>query len=408
MRFVLLTASKDLRRRLADPAALVLWIGLPVVIGILLGLISGDGGPASKAHLLVVDHDNTFASRLAIGAGRQGQLGRFLEIDEVTPEDGQRRIQAGDASALLIIPKGFQDGVLNEQPTELTLITNPAQRIFPQILEEGLRMLAEAAFYMQRLFGGPLRAALAGGDSRPSDDAVATTSRSINQVIRRLDGTLAPPVIGLDTKIEAERSQGVGFGAIFLPGLLVMSLLFVANGMSLDLWVEKEAGTLRRTVSVPHRLGSFLAGKMAAALVVIAFVVIVALGVGLTLFSAQPFRASLAFLWACYAGAALFCYFVLIQLSFTSARAAGIASQMVVFPLMMIGGSFFPFEAMPAWMARLGRWTPNGLAVVHVKEILFGQPDVASIAVAALAIGIPAALAFAVSIRRLKGPFLTS
>ena len=47
---------------------------------------------------------------------------------------------------------------------------------------------------------------------------------------------------------------------------------------------------------------------------------------------------------------------------------------MIVFPLIMIGGSFFPFEVMPAWMARIGRWTPNGLASRNVKQILFGQP----------------------------------
>jgi ABC-type multidrug transport system permease subunit len=216
------------------------------------------------------------------------------------------------------------------------------------------------------------------------------------------------PAISLETKTEAGRSQTINFGAICLPGLLLMSLLFMANGTSLDVWVEKEAGTLRRTVSTPQQLGVFLAGKMAAALVLIAFVVTVALGVGMALFNAQPLRASLAFLWACYAGAALFCYFVLIQLLFTSARAAGIASQMVVFPIMMIGGSFFPFEAMPAWMARIGRWTPNGLAVAHLKDILFGQPDAASIAVGAVAIGVPAAVAFAASVRRLRGPFLTS
>jgi ABC-type multidrug transport system permease subunit len=408
MRFALLGASKDLRRRLADPAALLLWIGLPIVIGLLLELLSGSGGgPAVKAHLLVVDQDHTLASRLVTAAGGQPQLS-FLQLEAVTLEDGQRRIQAGDASALLIIPRGFQDGVVNEQPTQLTLITNPAQQILPQILEEGLRMLAEAVFYAQRFFGAPLRAVVAERGGSPSDEAVAAVSRSINQALRRLDGTLLPPVMSLEVKTEAERSRTVDFGAMFLPGLLFMSVLFMANGMSLDVWIEKDRGTLRRTVSTPQRLGWFLAGKMIAAVVLIALVVFVALAVGVTLFHIRPLRAPLAFLWSCYAGAALFCFFVLIQLSASSARAAGVASQMVVFPLMMIGGSFFPFEAMPEWMARIGRWTPNGLAVTHVREILLGQQDAGSIALAAAAIGAPAALAFALSVRRLRGAFVTS
>jgi hypothetical protein len=45
--FVLIAAIKDLRRRFADPAALLIWIGLPVVVGALMSLVSGGGsGPA--------------------------------------------------------------------------------------------------------------------------------------------------------------------------------------------------------------------------------------------------------------------------------------------------------------------------------------------------------------------------
>jgi hypothetical protein len=32
----------------------------------------------------------------------------------------------------------------------------------------------------------------------------------------------------------------------------------------------------------------------------------------------------------------------------------------VLFPLLMAGGSFFPFEALPDWIAAIGRRTPNG------------------------------------------------
>ena len=65
-------------------------------------------------------------------------------------------------------------------------------------------------------------------------------------------------------------------------------------------------------------------------------------------------------------------YLVLIQLLASSTRGGQFLSSMIVFPLMMIGGSFFPLEVMPPWMARIGRWTPNGLGVVQLKEILFG------------------------------------
>jgi hypothetical protein len=63
---------------------------------------------------------------------------------------------------------------------------------------------------------------------------------------------------------------------------------------------------------------------------------------------------------------------------------------------------------MPPWMQEIGRWTPNGLAVLHVKRILFDTIDLRALAVAALGIGLPAAIAFFLSVRRLKGAFATS
>jgi ABC-2 type transport system permease protein len=407
-RFVFVAAAKDLRRRLADPAALLMWIGLPVVIGGLLALITGgSSGPEIKAHLLVADQDNTLVSRLLVGAGRQGQLGRFLELEEVALQAGERRIQAGEGSALLIVPRGFQDAVLQEQPTQLTVITNPSERILPQIVVEGLGIVAEATFYLQRLVGVPVRAALA-GRSGSEADVVAAVSRSISEAIARARGTLVPPLIALDTRFETDRRGGVDFGALLIPGLLFMSLLFTANGMSLDVWIEKERGTLRRSVSTPRGLGVFLAGKLVAALVLMAAVVAVALGVSAAFFAVPLARLPLAFAWSCYAGAALFCFFILIQVSASTFRAASVLSQMVVLPLMMIGGSFFPFEIMPGWMANIGRWTPNGLAVTELKAMLFTRPDLGSIAVAALAIGIPAALAFALAARRMRRGFVVA
>ena len=73
MTFLTAAVWKDIRRRLADPAAQLIWIGLPVVFGGMMSLVIGDSGPAPKAHLLVVDEDRSFLSGLVGAAGRQGR-----------------------------------------------------------------------------------------------------------------------------------------------------------------------------------------------------------------------------------------------------------------------------------------------------------------------------------------------
>jgi len=409
VRFVLTSALKDLRRRLTDPAALLMWMGLPILIGALLSLIDGGNGPAPKAHLLIVDEDQSLVSRLLIGGSRQGRLAEFLDVEIVTADAGRRKIDHGDASALLTIPKGFEDGVLREQPATLTLVTNPAERILPVIIEEGLKMLVEAAFYVQRLFGQQLREIADSIRSvrGPSSEGVAAVSRAFNDRLRAVQATLFPPVLELEAKAAPKEDQP-NFWALFLPGLLLMSLMFTAQGMSLDIWIEKTSGTLRRLLSTPQRVASFLMGKLVASVTIMALAVVVALGLGVVMFGVPMARAPLALVWAAFAGAALFSYLVLIQVLSTSTRGGQFLSSMIVFPLIMIGGSFFPFEVMPAWMARIGRWTPNGLAVAKIKEILFGHPEPGALAVAAVALGVPAAVAFWLAVRRLRGQFAVS
>jgi ABC-type multidrug transport system permease subunit len=410
MPFVLTAALKDLRRRIADPAALAMWMGLPIVIGTLMSLLSSGGGPVLKARLLVVDEDKSFLSGLVVSGGRQGQLGEMLEIEPLDAVAGRKKIDAGDASALLTIPKGFQERVLNDRPVTLALVTNPAERILPSIIEEALRMLVEAAFYVQRLFEPQIRAAIdsTSGQAAPSDETVASVSRAFNQRLRAVQNTLVPPVMTLEAKTVSESAEAVDFWSLFLPGLLFMSLLFSGQGMSLDIWVEKTGGTLRRTLSTPRGAGAFLGGKLLAAIAIMGVAVLGALMLGVTMFHVPVARAPVAFIWATFSGAALFCYFVLVQLVSTSMRGGQLMSTIVMFPLMMLGGSFFPFEVMPAWMAAIGRWTPNGLAVANVKQILFGRLDPPALVIGAVAIGTPAAVAFMLAVRRIAGKFATT
>ncbi|HYN06433.1 MAG TPA: ABC transporter permease [Vicinamibacterales bacterium] len=411
MRFLAASIWKDLRRRLADPAAQLVWIGLPIVFGGLMSLVIDDGGPAPKAHVLVVDEDRTLLSGLVTGAGRQGQLGQFLEIETVPALDGHARIQAGKASALLMIPKGFQDGVLREQPTELTLVTNPAQRILPRIIEEGLRMAIEAAFYLQRIFGASIRDIVAGGVSTPgfpTDDRVAGISRRINQNLQQLQGTLVPPVITVETRTEASPTANFQFGPMFMPGLLFMSLLLVSQSISADIWIEKEKGTLRRAMSTPQRLHVLLAAKIAGAAALMLLVAIVAVVIGVVAFDVAPARVPGTIAWAAFAGTALLCYFLFLQMLGTSQRGANLLTTMVVFPMMMVGGSFFPFEIMPPGMAAVGRSLPNGMAVTQTRALMFGQPEPGALLIATLVIGGLALAAFLGSVSRLRGRFLIS
>ncbi len=401
LRFVLLTAFKDLKRRLADPMALAVWAGIPLLVGTTITLVGGREARTLEAHVLVADLDESLVSTLVSNAG-----GRFLETEKVGLDEGRARMNAGDATALLVIPEGFQDGVLYERPTRLQLITNPAERILPSLVEEWLDILLEATFYVQRLMGEPIQE-IADSESFPANEQVRRLSVQINDRLATIQDVAFPPVIQIDYEGQGqEEGASSGFGLLFFPGFLFMSVLFVAQGMSDDVWNEKQQGTLRRFISVPRSAASFLGGKLLAGTVLMAFIATFGVGIGVLFFGLTPAALPLAVLWCALAGTAMYTLFLLIQLFALTPRAGSLFTMMVLFPLIMLGGSFFPFELMPGWMREVGSWTPNGQALVQLKHILAGDLQPAALAGAAAFLTGSGAVLFSLSLRRLKGRFL--
>ena len=64
-RLVRSAAAKDVRRRFRDPMALLLWLGVPLLIGTLITLAMGGRAPQPPtAHVLLADEDGGHLSNL--------------------------------------------------------------------------------------------------------------------------------------------------------------------------------------------------------------------------------------------------------------------------------------------------------------------------------------------------------
>jgi ABC-type multidrug transport system permease subunit len=410
MRYLFVAAAKDIRRRLADPAAFAFWIGLPLLLGGLLSFISDSGGPPPRATVLVVDEDATFASGLLLTALERAPT---MDLQNVSLDEGRRRIGDGDATALLVVPAGFQQAVLETSSTsaaraELELVADPAPQILPGIVEETLEIAVEGVFYAQQIFGPALRRiADQAGPGPPTNADVAAIAVEINGELASLRNILFPPAVALTVVRDtpARAAPSLSFGQLFLPGMLFMSLLFIAGGMAGDIWEEQQMGTLRRALATPQSARKLLAGKLVAGMIMMAAIGLVALAAGAVLFDIAPSRIPGALAWSVFAGGALLALFTPLQMLASSQRAADMLASTISFPLMMLGGSFFPFETMPEWMAAVGHWTPNGLGVARLKDLLYGDVALETIAVAVLAIGIPAAVALLFAARRLRRRF---
>lgn len=156
---LLACTRKDLVRRLRDPLALAIWVAVPLLLGLLLSSLGGGPGGTPVARVYWVDHDGSFASELLTRAAAGAPVVELIEVDEAA---GRARLEEGEGSALVVLPQGFGEALLRGTPAELLLVRNPAQRILPGIVEEGLEVLVEAGFYLHELLGPELAVMLDG------------------------------------------------------------------------------------------------------------------------------------------------------------------------------------------------------------------------------------------------------
>jgi len=413
MRFLWSCARKDFKRHLRDPLEIATWLGIPLLIGVLVTLaVGGKGGPHPQAYVLVADEDDSFLSNIFVGALSQDATGAgLIRAKKIGAEEGLKRIKKGKATALLRIPRGFGEALLLESPCVLDLYTNPSQQVLPEIVEEYLSVMLEGIFYVHRLLGDDLRTFVEGARTdagAPADAAIADFSIKVSHLAEGLAKYLDPPLIRLESRqLSKEDSAGeAGTGVLFLPGILFMSLLFISLAISSDLWVEKEQHTLLRAAVSPRGMSSFLLGKIAAGVAFMLVVSALALGVGYAYFPLDPATLPFAVLWCAVTGVMLMSLLMLLQLFASSRRAGSILVMALIFPLMMLGGSFFPFEAMPSWMAAAGRLTPNGWAVEHLKNIILKRADLSGSLAALAGVLFITAVLLVVAVRRLRSKFV--
>lgn len=402
---------KDLQRLRRRPLEFLIWLGIPLMVGALFTLLfGGSDGPKPVAHLLVVDEDQSFVSRLILRAldGGGGEANAMpLRAESVAAAEGRRRIDAGEATALLTLPAGFGDAILTETPLTLSLVTNPSQTLLPRIVIEGLEILADGHFYLHRLVGEDLKR-FAAMETSPSDADIADFSVRVRALFERLSESLDPPLIALvdePAPADAEPAESVPMSFLFLPSVLFMALLFMAQALSGEIWEEAQARTLPRILCAPGGPLGFLLGKLGAALALFLAVGALSLLIGALALGLAPPRLPAALLWIGLSGTAIAAFFTALQLLARSQRAANILTMTLIFPLMMLGGSFFPFEIMPAWMAHIGGLTPNGWSLLHLKRILLGRESAPALLAGVLALVAATALLTALNAARLRARF---
>jgi len=375
MHFIFVTVVKELKRRFNDPGGLISAIMIPFAIGFLMAsVMGGNGGAAIKARLLVTDLDDSFISQGILSALGQDQVAEMILLEKVSREEGDRRINEGDGSGHLVIPEGFGEAWLEREKIALQLTVNPSQSISPRLIREMLESLLDLGDYLHKVFGQELKII---SRSLESDALVGITSKdfssNITDKVTGVADLIFPPVMQAEDVTPQPEGVSVNMALLMFPGILVMAAFFAANGQSTNFWTEKEKGTLGRWVASPNAFSSYWIAQWFTAMCLTAIVAAPIMLMGFFYFDISFEKYFTSLLWLALTGPILFALLSLIQVLAPSKKAGGMISTLIMFPLLMAGGSFFPTETMPEFIGTIAQFTPNGRVIEPLKGYLTGE-----------------------------------
>lgn len=365
MNTILSLLLKDLRRRTRAPVGVLVLIAIPLALSLIFGMVFSPSGDQSipPLKLLIVDRDGSLASRFVKAAFTQGDLASIVELREVTAEEGAGMMDEGQASALLEIPAEFQAHLLDGKPVRLRLVKNPAEQFMPEIAEQVSGVICLLLDFGSRILAEPIGEirSQTDRDTFPPREEWNTVSDLFFTAFRRVEKYVLPPVIELETEetSEDEETGDVNYFALFLPGIALMSLLFIGEISFRDLAVENTGGQLQRIFVSPTRPSLVLTGKLVYAFTLVYSSFLLMAVSGVVIFGIDLDDPALFFLGG--ALVSLACTGLMgVVYSFVGEQGKGEAlTSIIVIVMCMVGGSFVPLQALPEFMHIPARFTVN-------------------------------------------------
>lgn len=387
MNTVIALIRKDFTRRWRSPISTIVLLVFPFMMAGMIGAISsGSSGGIPELTVFVLDRDEGLVGNLLTGGRVPSGDELSLELVEVG-EEGFARMDRGEASAMIVLEKGFTDDALAGRPVQFGLVRNPAESIKPEMVEQGLLVLSTYIDVVVKVLGEEIQEFEDMMDADDMPTMLAVTDLS-SRVYRRLSAGseyLFPPVVSVVSSKEGSGEDGevlAGpnvFGYVLVM-IAVMSVLFAAIRAITEIYEERNNGMIRRFLSTPAPLGMFIGSKILFAVLfgLTVMSILLLAGGALGWFGARVPVLGVLVHTAGFAFAAAGLMVLLISLVKTE-KQAGFLSWIVVMAMSVLGGSMFPAENMPGPMQNAAHFTLNYWAIEGYLDLIVRQVAVSQV-----------------------------
>lgn len=393
MRLLWHLVAKDLKRKVRTPLGLIAVLAFPLLFAGMIALAFGKGDSIPKVRMLVVNQDDGFIAGALASAFSSKQASAYFDATTVDQEAGLALMNAGKASALLTIPKGFSKDVLDGRAVTLRLLRNPAQGILPEIAEQTVGALVDVLDGARRVFDKPiadLRPLLEDNSGSPADADVVAISLAVKRSIEGMSGLVIPPAIALESAMignvtagpsqEPNRHQDApsSIFLLVLPGVAVYGLFLVADQGMREVMAERTLGTLRRQLAGPVTPETIILGKAVFTAVLAAAAIVVIGSIGAVVLSTSVSIPGFLLVSAALVLAVTGTTAVIYGVARTE-RQASTLGNVIFLTMGFLGGGFIHVEGLPPAVRGIAPFMPLYWGTQAYRALLEQQVGVAGI-----------------------------
>lgn len=372
---------KDLARVRRNPWPYAINLALPIFMTAVIGLAFGSSakpGGLGRIKLAVVDEDDSIVSSLLRGALNQGDAKNYLEARFLDRRAALEEINHNRISAVISIPRGFTRRYLQGEPAAIELIKNPAQGLYPAIIEEMVQVAVTALNVVARNLGPDFPDWLkpSATEAAPDLDELLNFLNGIGEKLKKGKSYLVPPLITYSRETrKTEKGPAPSFNifAFLLPGLAAMFFLFLADNAVRDLYREIRLKTFDRYRTVRGDLLAFIFSKVLLSLAILGMASLVVFLGGGKIFSirwSRPLPLAIVVLtYALFASG----FMAFLAALARNERRADVLNGVIILCFSFVGGSFFPSSQLPRFLRQfITPVLPNFQFIETFRSLQFG------------------------------------
>ncbi len=215
------------------------------------------------------------------------------------------------------------------------------------------------------------------------DAQAGVTISIINQMLDQatLARSQATPIV--IPSIKEINSHNLKYIDFLLPGLIAMSVMQLSVFSVAFVFVDfKEKGILKRVLATPVQPYQFVIANIITRLVIAVIQALFFILVGVIFFHVQVIGSYVLILLSVILGAIMFLGlgFTISGLSKTTESVPAFAN-LIVFPMLFLGGTFFAVDAMPMWLQYVSKILPLTYFSHAVRDVMTKGASISQIGV---------------------------